>query len=155
MINTIAEQPNGTVLCFDCGGDMQPAHFGEMSCRLAYSQGCRGMLVAGNIRDTRYIVEMDDFPSYSFGTVPNAFGGWAITDVHRPIQLPGHLTHYVPVTPGDFVFGDRDGVQIIPERVVDEVLLRVEGIFEEESEERRKIDEGMPVEEVYDEYGVL
>ena len=36
MMETVAERENGTVLCFDCGGDMQPAQFGELSCQLAY-----------------------------------------------------------------------------------------------------------------------
>ncbi|HEX4212110.1 MAG TPA: RraA family protein [Candidatus Dormibacteraeota bacterium] len=155
MMQTIAERADGTVLCFDCGGDMQPAHFGEMSCHLAYSHGCRGMLLAGNCRDTQYILKMPDFPMFSFGTRPNAYGGWIITEVNQPVYLPGHLSRYVAVSPGDFIFGDNDGVQLIPEAYVDEVLLRVEEIFEKENEERRLIAEGMSVDEVYEKYGVL
>jgi regulator of RNase E activity RraA len=113
------------------------------------------MLLAGNCRDTQYVLKMPDFPIYSFGTRPNAFGGWIITEVNVPIYLPGHLTHYVCVRPGDFIFGDNDGVQLIPESVVDEVLLRVEAIFEKENEEREKIAAGMPIDEVYRVYGVL
>ena len=155
MMRTVAELADGTVLCFDCGGDMQPAHFGEMSCQLAYSHGCRGMLLAGNCRDTQYVLKMEDFPLYSFGTRPNAFGGWIITEVNRPIYLPGHLTHYVAVRPGDFIFGDNDGVQLIPAEFVDEVLLRVEATFEKENEERALIAGGMSVDEVYRLFGVL
>jgi len=44
---------------------------------------------------------------------------------------------------------------VIPETVVDEVLLRVEETHEEEQEERRRIREGMTIEEVYEEFGVL
>ena len=46
MMRAVAESAPGSVLCFDCGNDMQPAHFGEMSCQLAYAHGCRGMLIA-------------------------------------------------------------------------------------------------------------
>ena len=155
MMDTVAAAEDGTILCFDCGGDMQPAHFGEMSCQLAYAQGCRGMLLAGNCRDTQYVLKMPDFPIFSFGTRPNAFGGWGITDVNMPIYLPGHLTHYVRVMPGDFIFGDNDGVQLIPKDLVDEVLLRVEQTFEKENEEREKLAAGMTVDEVYRLYGVL
>ena len=155
MMRAVADSEDGCVLCFDCGGDMQPAHFGEMSCQLAYSHGCRGMLLAGNCRDTQYVLKMDDFPMFSFGTRPNAFGGWIITEVDAPIYLPGHMTHYVRVRPGDFIFGDNDGVQLIPRDLVDEVLLRVEAIFEKENEEREKIASGMPIDEVYRVYGVL
>ncbi len=155
MMRTVAASPPGSVLCFDCGGDMQPAHFGEMSCQLAYAHGCRGMLLAGNCRDTQYVLKMPDFPIFSFGTRPNAFGGWLIEEVNKPIFLPGHLTHYVKVMPGDFIFGDNDGVQLIPRDLVDEVLLRVEAIFEKENEERHQLAAGMPIDEVYRVYGVL
>lgn len=155
MMQAVAAAEPGSVLCFDCGGDLQPAHFGEMSCHLAYAHGCRGMLLAGNCRDTQYVLKMADFPIFGFGTRPNAFGGWIITEVNQPVYLPGHLTHYVPVHPGDFIFGDNDGAQLIPARLVDEVLLRVEATFAKENEERDQIAAGMPIDEVYRVYGVL
>jgi len=155
MMRAVATSAPGSILCFDCGGDMQPAHFGEMSCQLAYSHGCRGMLLAGNCRDTQYVLKMPDFPMFTFGTRPNAFGGWIITEVDRPIYLPGHLTHYVRVNPGDFIFGDNDGVQLIPKDLVDEVLLRVERTYEFENKERQQLAEGMPIDEVYKVFGVL
>jgi regulator of RNase E activity RraA len=155
MMRTVAASAPGSVLCFDCGGDMQPAQFGEMSCQLAYAHGCRGMLIAGNCRDTQYVLKMPDFPMFSFGTRPNAFGGWLILEIDRPIFLPGHLSHYVKVSPGDFIFGDNDGVQLIPKDVIDEVLLRVEDIFALENEEREQLAAGMPIDEVYKQFGVL
>ncbi|NLE46274.1 MAG: RraA family protein, partial [Chloroflexi bacterium] len=96
-----------------------------------------------------------DFPMFTFGTRPNAFGGWRIIEVDRPVYVPGHLTHYVRVAPGDFVFGDNDGVQIIPKDLVDEVLLRVEKTYEIETEERKQLAAGMPIDEVYRVFGVL
>ena len=155
MMRAVADAEPGVVLCFDCGEDMQPAHFGEMSCQLAHAHGCRGMLLAGNCRDTQYVLKMPDFPLFSFGTTPNAFGGWIITEVDLPIYLPGHLTRYVRVMPGDFLFGDNDGVQLIPGALVDEVLLRVEATFENENAEREALAQGMPIDEVYRIFGVL
>ena len=155
MMRAVAESEPGSILCFDCGGDLQPAHFGEMSCQLAYSHGCRGMLLGGNCRDTQYVLKMPDFPMYSFGTRPNAFGGWIVTEVNVPIYLPGHITHYVKVCPGDYIFGDNDGVQLIPKDLVDEVLLRVEAIYAKENEEREQLASGMPIDDVYRVFGVL
>ncbi len=155
MMRRVTDAEDGSVLCFDCGGDLQPAHFGEMSCQLAYAHGCRGMLLAGNCRDTQYILKMDDFPVFSFGTRPNAFGGWLILEVDVPVYLPGHITHYVTVRPGDFIFGDNDGVQLIPAALVDEVLLRVEETFDKENEEREQLAAGMPIDEVYRVFGIL
>jgi regulator of RNase E activity RraA len=155
MMRTVAESEPGSVLCFDCGGDMQPAHFGEMSCQTAFAHGCRGMLIGGNCRDTQYVLKMPDFPLFSFGTAPNAFGGWVVTEVNVPIMLAGHLTHYVKVFPGDFIFGDNDGVQLIPAEVVDEVLLQIEATFEKENKERELLATGMSIDEVYKTFGVL
>jgi regulator of RNase E activity RraA len=53
------------------------------------------------------------------------------------------------------VFGDNDGVQIIPESHVDEVLLQVEETFEKENDERAKIAAGMSIDDVYKTFGVL
>ena len=88
-------------------------------------------------------------------TLPNAFGEWITTEVNHPICLPVHLTHYVRVMPGDFIFGDNDGVQLIPKELVDEVLLRVEATFEKENAEREQIEAGMSIDEVYRVFGVL
>lgn len=99
--------------------------------------------------------ELGDFPIFTFGTRPNAFGGWIITEVDEPVYLPGHISHYVKVMPGDFIFGDNDGVQLIPAQFVDEVLLRVEETFEKENAEREQIAAGMSVDEVYRVFGVL
>ncbi len=155
MMRTVAESEPGSILCFDCGGDLQPAHFGEMSCQTAYAHGCRGMLIAGNCRDTQYVLKMADFPIFSFGTAPNAFGGWVVTEVNVPIMLPGHLSHYVRVFPGDFIFGDNDGVQMIPSEIVDEVLLQIEATFEKENHERELLASGISIDEVYRQFGVL
>ena len=155
MMRAIEDADAGCILCFDCGGDTQPAHFGEMSAQLAMAHGCRGILMSGNCRDTRYVAQLDDFPVFSFGTRPNAFGGWNIIAVNEPVFLPGHLTHYVRVEPGDFVFGDLDGVQLIPAEIVDEVLLRVEETFAKENELREQLAQGRPILEVYREFGVL
>jgi 4-hydroxy-4-methyl-2-oxoglutarate aldolase len=155
MMRAVASSAPGSILCFDCGGDLQPAHFGEMSCQLAYAHGCRGMLLAGNCRDTQYVLKMPDFPLFSFGTRPNFYGGWVIIDVDVPIHLPGHMNYYVKVTPGDFIFGDNDGVQLIPKDLVDEVLLRTEATFEKENAEREQLASGMPIDEVYRVFGVL
>src|SRR5205823_12897024 len=98
---------------------------------------------------------MPDMAISSFGTPPNAFGGSIITEVNQPIYLPGHLSYYVSVMPGDFIFGDNDGVQLSPKELVDEVLLRVEATFEKENAEREQIEAGMSIDEVYRVFGVL
>ncbi len=155
MMQAIAAAEDGVILCYDTGGDMRIGHAGEMTCQLAYAQGCRGMLVAGNLRDTQYIIKMPDFPVFSYGACPYTDSDWIITEINKPIYLPGHLSHYVQINPGDFLFGDNDGVQMIPAALVDEVLLQVESLYAHENKVRDALMAGMPVAEVYRTFGVL
>jgi regulator of RNase E activity RraA len=92
---------------------------------------------------------------FSFGACPFTDVDWIITEINRPIYMPGHLSHYVPIMPGDFLFGDNDGVQLIPANLVDEVLLQVEALYEHENKVRDALMSGMPVEQVYRVFGVL
>ena len=145
----------GSVICIDTGPSFNVAQWGEMSSHLAQSNGGVGVVMAGNVRDTRIILQMDDFPVYTMGTVPNARTGWIVNEINTPIHMPGHLKHFVKVFPGDFIFGDTDGVQIIPAEAVDEVMLLCEDLLDEEIEERKQIKAGMSVEDVYKTYGNL
>ena len=145
----------GCVICIDTGPNSLVAHWGEMSCHLAQSLGAVGVLCAGNVRDTRIILQMDDFPVYVIGTTANARTGWIVNEINTNIFLPGHLKHSVKVFPGDFVFGDTDGVQVIPKELADEVMLRCEEILGKEKGQRSHIKGGMSVDDVYREYGNL
>ncbi|MFC1528527.1 RraA family protein [Candidatus Latescibacterota bacterium] len=145
----------GCVICVDTGPSLLCAQWGEMSSHLAQSQGAAGVLIAGNVRDTRIILQMKDFPVFTMGYAANARTGWIVNEINTPIYLPGHLKYSVKIFPGDFIFGDTDGVQVIPAEVVDEVMLRCEELLENENKERKKIKSGMSINDVYREYGAL
>ena len=145
----------GCVICVDTGPSFLSAHWGEMSCHLAQSLGATGLLMAGNVRDTRIILRMHDFPVFTMGVVANAKTGWIVEQVEVPIYLPGHLRHSVLVNPGDFVFGDTDGVQVIPGALADEVMLRCEALLDDEDEERKRIRGGMSIDDIFGIYGGL
>jgi len=145
----------GSVICIDTGPNFLCAHWGEMSSHLAQSLGAVGAVVAGNVRDTRILLQMTDFSVFTMGIAANAKTGWIVDAVNVPIYMPGHLKHSVKVFPGDFVFGDSDGVQVIPQDAVDEVMLRCEELLAAEKEERKKIRAGMSVDDVYRIYGNL
>jgi 4-hydroxy-4-methyl-2-oxoglutarate aldolase len=145
----------GAVVCIDTGPSSFCAQWGEMSCNLAKRLGATGVVVAGNVRDTRIILQMEDFPVFTMGTTCNARTGWIVNEINTPIFMPGHLKHSLKVFPGDFIFGDLDGVQVIPAEVVDEVMLRCEELLDAETEERKQIRAGMPLGDIYKNYGNL
>ena len=53
------------------------------------------------------------------------------------------------------MFGDSDGVLVIPKEMTDEVLLLCEEILDKEKFQRKEIVDGLSIEEVYKKYGNL
>ena len=72
-----------------------------------------------------------------------------------PIALTGSLTTQVRVNPGDWVFGDMDGVVVIPAAQVETVLARAEEVSGIEDRSRNEIMNGADVADVYAKYGRL
>ena len=85
-------------------------------------------LVDGGIRDSTHLVKMG-YPVFARYRNPvEAFGRWMMLDYNVPVLVHGELTQAVQVNPGDFVFGDLDGVIIIPRDVTLKVLEECERV---------------------------
>jgi 4-hydroxy-4-methyl-2-oxoglutarate aldolase len=80
---------------------------------------------------------------------------YRIRSIETPIAMSGSLTSHVRVDPGDWLFGDMDGVVVIPARHVGEVLTRAEEIGGIEDIVRREVAGGADVKAVFDKYGRL
>ncbi|HVX44252.1 MAG TPA: hypothetical protein VHC49_10215, partial [Mycobacteriales bacterium] len=78
-----------------------------------------------------------------------------IRDLEVPISMTGTLTSQVRVDPGDWIFGDEDGVLIIPRSALDDVLTASEKAKDVEDKVRKEVQAGVPVSEVYNKYGRL
>lgn len=115
----------------DRGTPFPVALYGELSASSAHAHGAVGALVDGAVRDTTHLLAMD-FPVFSRARNPvEAFGRWALLDYQVPVLISGELTVAVQVNPGDFIFGDYDGVIVIPRELTLAVLEeceRVKGI---------------------------
>ena len=59
------------------------------------------------------------------------------------------------INPGDFIFGDIDGVVVIPEAIALEVLVEAEALANRENGMRKELRKGMLVTEAYEKYGAL
>lgn len=69
-------------------------------------------------------------------------------------DVPGQI-HGVRVKSGDLIFGDVDGVVVVPKEHVKSVL---EKAFEKVSQEnvvRQKLQEGQTLEQIFADYGIL
>ena len=103
------------VLC--CHGNEKIAPWGELlSTRATYLKSA-GCLTDGCVRDTKMINEIG-FPVFAKGTNPvdTKFRGKMMM-----ADVPGEIAN-VYVESGDLVFGDNDGVVVVPSKVIDEVI---------------------------------
>ena len=78
----------------------------------ARARGAAGAVLAGYTRDTTGILEMN-FPVFCYGSyAQDQKGRGHVVDFRIPLEI-----HGVKVNPGDIVFGDVDGVVILPQEV--------------------------------------
>ncbi|MEM0966305.1 MAG: RraA family protein [Verrucomicrobiota bacterium] len=133
------------------GGTGRCAYWGEILTATAKSRGAVGAVVHGPHRDTPKVLEQN-WPVFSTGRYAQDSGVRTQVAAYRcPIEIGG-----VWIEPGDLVFGDLDGVLIVPRKHEEEVLTRA---FEKASAEnlvRKQIEEnGMSSTEAFKKYGVL
>jgi regulator of RNase E activity RraA len=142
-------KPNDVLVC-TTNDSKRNCFWGELLSTAARTRGARGAVVEGFIRDTKKIIAMQ-FPVFMTGISPvDSKGRGDVLAYNVPIMCGG-----VRVNPGDIVFGDYDGVVVIPKAVEKEVI---EAAFEKVSGENRTREEllkGSTLRAVYDKYGVL
>jgi regulator of RNase E activity RraA len=104
----------------------------------------------GYSRDTRGILELG-FPTFSFGRYAQDQGPRGkVIDFRVPIEISG-----VRIEPGDIVFGDMDGVCIVPRSIEEEVITRALEKARGEKMVQKKIEEGMSAKEAFEKYGIM
>ena len=138
----------GTVSVWQTNGHMKSAHWGEIMSNAARERGCTGAVVDGGLRDTNFVLKMG-FPVFCrFRIVASSVGKWEIKEWMIPIKV-GETT----INPDDFVFGDVDGVVVVPKDLTVEVLLKTEEVVTRENNMRAELSKGVTVSEVYRKYG--
>ena len=105
------------------------------------------------MRDVEDIAELG-FPVYArYKTPLQSAGRWKVTGWNEPILIPGAFEGPVRVSPGDFMAGNLDGVVVVPEAVVLEVLGEAEHLLEMEEKTRAQLDSGDSLDDVVKKYG--
>lgn len=113
----------------DAGTPFHVALYGELSATSARAYGAVGALIDGGTRDSAHLVEMG-FPVFARYRNPvEAFGRWMMLDYQVPIRVHGELSESIIIHPGDFIFGDLDGVVVIPQALTVQVLEECERIM--------------------------
>ena len=149
-INAIDALKEGEVLLATTNGSKRAALWGELLSTASRARGSRGAIIDGLTRDVRQIIEMK-FPVFASGIRPiSSKGRCSIIDFGCKIECGG-----VQVNPGDLVFGDIDGVVIIPREVATEVVNKSLEVIEKENLTRDELKKGALLRDVYEKYGAL
>ena len=126
------------------------APWGELMTTVAQYHGAVGCVADSQIRDTVQIIEMG-FPVYYTGIRPlDSKGRARVMAYDTPVRCGDVL-----VFPGDLVFADYDGIVVIPQGEVQQVLRLAQNKMEMESVTRQELLKGRTLREVYNQYGVL
>ncbi len=127
--------------------------FGDLIAATMAKRGCHGAVVDGGFRDVE-VISGTGFPVFARYVSPvQSVGRWRVTKHGEPILIRGALGGLVTVAENDFVFGDEDGVVVIQEGRVTQVLERAEAIVRQEEEARKLSEEGMTAQEMLERFG--
>ncbi|MDR3435914.1 RraA family protein [Telmatospirillum sp.] len=132
------------------GGDMRCAYWGEILTATARTRGGAGAVVNGFHRDTPMVLEQN-WPVFSRGRYAQDSGVRTKVEAYRcPIEIGN-----VWVEPGDLVFGDLDGVLIVPARHEAEVIEKALAKARGEKKVRKEIEGGLSSTDAFRKYGIL
>ena len=135
---------------FACGTSGRIAPWGELLTTASLARGAAGVLMDGLVRDIRAI-RATGFPVFHGGIGPlDSKGRGKIMALDVPVQCGG-----VKVSPGDLVFGDADGVIVVPRAVEAAALAKASEKLAGERSTLADLRAGRPLGEVYAKYGIL
>src|ERR1019366_4124731 len=140
----------GTVSVWACGGSMECAHWGEIMSTAARERAWTGAVVECGVRDLDFINAMP-YPVFArFKSSASSIGRWDIQEYQVTIKIGDTAIH-----PGDFVFGDIDGVVIVPMNLTLDILAAAENVCLRESGMREELRRGVSIKEAHAKYGSL
>ncbi len=140
----------GQIPVFSCGKTGRIAPWGELLSTASKVRGAAGALMDGLVRDIRAIREMG-FPVFHGGIGPlDSKGRGKIMAIDVPIECAG-----VKISPGDLIFGDADGVVVVPRAIEAAVLAAAFEKLKGEKSTLADLRAGIPLGEVFAKYGVL
>ena len=138
----------GDIIVIDNGGKLEFSCWGGLLALSAKLKGLSGVVIDGATRDSAATTRLD-FPVFSKGT-------WAqdtkkrgiVTSRNCPVVIDG-----VTIRKDDLVFGDRDGVVVIPRRLEETVIARALEALEQETRITLDVARGVHARELVTRYG--
>ena len=132
----------GDIVVIDAHGSTNTAFWGENMTMSALNRGVAAAIIDGACRDVEEIRRIR-FPVLSKGVVPNVGAVTGYGDVNVAIQCAG-----VPVSPGDIIVVDGNGVVVVPRADAALILEKAQRLLQTEHLVQEKIKAGATIGEL-------
>jgi 4-hydroxy-4-methyl-2-oxoglutarate aldolase len=139
-IEAIASAEAGDVIVIDNRGDVHNNCWGEVLACAAKVKGVAGVVVDGAARDLDACREMA-FSVYARGAVPITARGRIMQEAFNCMIRLGD----VQVRPGDVIVGDINGVVVVCQERIEDVIREAESLMEKEEQMKADLLAGMDV----------
>ncbi len=127
----------GDVIAAATGAFEKAALLGDHVAAMAKNKGLKAFVTDGLVRDVDGLLEVG-FPVFCAGISPNSPYKNGPCEVGTSVSLGG-----VTVASGDIMVGDRDGVAVVPQAKIDQVIAGLAGVMEQEETMGRRIADGL------------
>jgi len=150
MLTEALDQLEENEIYLATGGTKRCAYWGELLTATARTRGAVGAVVNGWHRDTPQVLEQN-WPVFSCGCyAQDSSVRTQVVDFRCRIEI-GEVT----ITDGDILFGDVDGVIVIPKDVAEEVVTLALEKASAEKVVRKAIEDGMTATDAFKKFGIL
>jgi regulator of RNase E activity RraA len=135
--NYIDDVPAGHVLLINNASDIPCTNWGDILTRKALMQNVGGTVINGFARDIALVRSLE-YPLFTKGVyMVSGKNRVRITAINVPVIIGD-----VRVEPGDWMFGDDNGVVVLPDNKVAPILERAEQVLATEADIVRAIEGG-------------
>lgn len=133
----------GDVIVFASHGYTKAGHFGDMMATACKRKGIAGVVIDGACRDKNDICELG-FPVFARTTCPAGTVKESLGKINCDVTV-GNVT----VHPGDLIVGDCDGVIVVRQQDINQVIMKACNKFDHENEIRKRLEAGESILSVY------
>ncbi len=159
--NQLMEKPFGLMLealddlkanevYVNTGSSPRNALWGELMTVRARKLGAAGAVLNGYLRDTKAVLKLD-FPAFCWGSyAQDSAPRYKVVDFRIAIEIGA-----VRIRPGDFLFGDIDGVCVIPSEAATEIFTKALEKARGEKLVRKALEEGSSAVAAFEKHGIM